>query len=101
MQNDAAMSGFAGRGFDGAARQHGDQMCAVFGAAVQVAVEACRGHRQTIEHLGREALLQGVLERGDAEYAIRARAISTQMTTPAAAVAAAADLLEKTAHRAV
>jgi UDP:flavonoid glycosyltransferase YjiC (YdhE family) len=35
------------------------------------------------------------------EYAARARAISTQMTRPAAAVAAAADLLEQTARRVV
>ena len=50
--------GFGGRGFDGAARQHPDQMRAIFGAAVQIAVQPFRRHRHAVEHLVRETLLQ-------------------------------------------
>jgi hypothetical protein len=34
IQQQPAMSRFGGRGFDGAARQHRDQMCTILGAAV-------------------------------------------------------------------
>src|SRR5205807_9603789 len=61
---------FGGRSFDGTARQHRDQMRAIFGAAVQVAVQAFRRNRQAVEYLVREALLQNFLERRDAEYSV-------------------------------
>src|SRR6266481_7832330 len=68
------MSRFGVRGLDGAPRQHRDQMRAVFGAAVQVAVQSLGRHGQTIEHLVREPLLQGLFERGEAEHAFGAGA---------------------------
>src|SRR5580704_11093440 len=62
------------RGFDSATRQHADQMRAIFGAAVQIAVQSVGRNRDAVEHLVREALLQGLFERLGAEYAVRAGA---------------------------
>ena len=68
------MSGFAGCSFNGAPCQYRDQMRTIFGAAVQIAVQPFRRHRQSGEHLVREALLLGFFERGDAEHAFGAGA---------------------------
>src|SRR5712672_2602519 len=38
------------RGFDGAACEHADQMRAIFGAAVQIAVQPLGGGRDAVEH---------------------------------------------------
>ena len=56
------MSPFSVSSFDGPARQYGDQMRAIFRAAVQVAVQPVRGNRDAIKHLVRETLLQRLLE---------------------------------------
>jgi hypothetical protein len=48
---------------DGAAGEHADQMRAVFGAAVNVAVEAVGRHGQAFERFRRKPLLQRLLER--------------------------------------
>src|SRR5256714_5872849 len=69
MNRELLVSGFRGRGLDRAARHYRDQVRAVFGAAVKVTVQSLRRHRQTIERLRRESLLERLLERGDAEYA--------------------------------
>src|SRR6266446_4156742 len=55
MQRDVAMSRFGVRGLGGASRQHRDQMRAIFGAAVQVAVQSLGGHGQAVEHLDRKS----------------------------------------------
>jgi UDP:flavonoid glycosyltransferase YjiC (YdhE family) len=54
------------------------------------------GSAKRFANITRKSLLAQVRAILAPEYANRARAISTQMTKPAAAVAAAADLLEKT-----
>src|SRR5258705_9706522 len=74
MQREAAMSRFGVRGLDGTSRQHRDQMRAIFGAAVQVAVQSLGGHGQTLEHLVRGTLLQNLFEPREAEHPFRARA---------------------------
>src|ERR1700722_15488113 len=74
MGREWPMSRFGARGLDGAARQHSDQVRAVFGAAVQVAVQAFCRHGHAIQHLVRKPLLQSLLERADAEHAASARA---------------------------
>src|SRR4029077_2558727 len=71
---EAHMSRFSVSSFDGPPRQYPDQMRAIFGTAVQVAVQPLRWHREALEHLVRKALLQRFLERGDAEHAVGARA---------------------------
>src|SRR5258705_10450625 len=74
MQREAAMSRFGVRGLDGTSRQHRDQMRAIFGAAVQVAVQSLGGHGQTIEPLLRETLLQSLFEPGGGGHTFRAGA---------------------------
>ena len=49
-------------------------MRAIFGAAVQIAVQPVGRRRDAVEHLVRKTLLQRFLERGGAEHAVRARA---------------------------
>jgi hypothetical protein len=44
MNRELLVSGFCGRGKDRAARHHRDQVRAVFGAAVKVAVQSVRGN---------------------------------------------------------
>src|SRR5260370_35412250 len=59
MQREAAMSRFGGRGFDGAARQHRNQMRTIFGAAVEVAVQSLGGHGETAQDPLGETVLPG------------------------------------------
>ena len=59
------------------------------------------GSAKRLTNITRKSLLAELRTILAPEYAARARAISTQMTRPAAAVAAAADLLEETARRVV
>src|SRR5262245_857023 len=56
------------------ARQHADEMRAIFGAAVNVARHPVGGDGHAVERLRAEALLQRLLERGGAEHAIGAGA---------------------------
>src|SRR6202789_3356412 len=69
-----AMSGFSGRSLDRAPRHHRNQMRAIFGTAVQVAVQSFGRHRRPIERLQRETLLQRFPKSGHANPAIAARA---------------------------
>src|SRR5262245_44668245 len=71
---EPALSRFSVSSFDRPARQHPDQMRAIFGATMQVAVQPFRGYVDSRQHLWREALLQGLLESGDTEHAVRAGA---------------------------
>src|SRR5665647_1511057 len=57
-----------------AARQHADQMRAIFGTGVNVAVHAGRRNAHALDRLGGETLLQRFLERLDAEHAAGAGA---------------------------
>src|SRR6201991_3982658 len=74
LMRQEAKSRLAVGGIDGAARQHGYQMRAIFRTAVQVTVQSIRRHRQTVENFCVEARLQRLLKRGDAEHAVRAGA---------------------------
>src|SRR5262249_48384923 len=53
---------------------HANQMRAVLGAAVDVRVHSVGRDAEPVQRLRREALLQRLLERLHAEYAVRARA---------------------------
>src|SRR5258705_11339436 len=66
MQREAAMSRLGVRGLDGTSRQHRDQMRAIFGAPVQVAVQSLGGHRQTRGGPGRGTLVPRFFEAGGA-----------------------------------
>src|SRR4029077_9487493 len=59
---------------DRPARQHTDEMGAVFGAAVDVAVHAIGRNAHAFERFRREAFLKRLLERRHAEHAIGAGA---------------------------
>src|SRR5438874_6883123 len=63
-------NGLADRFGDRPARQHADQMGAIFGAAVDVAVHAVGRNAHAFERFRREAFLKRLLERGHAEHAI-------------------------------
>lgn len=54
------------------------------------------GSAKRFAHVTRKSLLRGVRTILAPDYAVRAREISTRMSNPTAAVAAAADLLEET-----
>src|ERR1700759_2093723 len=74
LNRESAPSPFGGGGFYSAARQNADQMRTILGAAVQVAVQTLGWHRQPFERLGRETLLQRLLESGDAKHTVGAGA---------------------------
>src|ERR1700742_216980 len=69
-----AKSRLAVGGIDGATCQHRYQMGAIFRAAVQIAVETIRRHRQTVDNFCVETRLERLLKRGDPEHAVRAGA---------------------------
>src|SRR5690349_12589816 len=53
---------------DRTARHHADEVRPILGAAVDIAVQAGRRHRHSLERLRREALLERLLEFLHSEY---------------------------------